>query len=132
MRKRLILWFFFTLLAGLLPLGFILYICQITQTDVTYQEICSEIFFFNIILSADGLKTLYDIKPERDLKLTLYGGTIFIMVCVSVFYGTMLLNSYSGASSLNLEWTYNMSLIFSGSCILTCFAVQILGGRADD
>lgn len=133
MRKRLISWSFFTVLAGLLPLVFILYICTITQTVVTYQEICSEIFFFNIILSADGLKTLYDIKQERDLKLALYAGTIFIIVCVSVFYGIMLFNTYNKVQSeLDMEWTYFMSLVFSAFCILSCFAIQILGGIEND
>lgn len=133
MRKRLILWGFFTFLAGLLPLVFILYVCKITEREVTYQEICSEIFFFNIILSADGLKTLYDIKPERDLKLTLYAGTIFILLCVSVFYGTMLLNQYNVVqSTLNLEWIFSVSIIFSCFCILSCLAIQILGGIANE
>jgi len=43
---------------------------------------------------ADGLKTLYDVKTERDLKLTLYATMVFMLACVSVFYGTMLLNDY--------------------------------------
>lgn len=128
MRKRMIGWCFFTVFAGLLPLIFILYICLITNTKVTYNIICSEIFFFNIILSADGLKTLYDVKTERDLKLTLYATMVFMLACVSVFYGTMLLNDYKVNLNLNLKWTYKISIGFTILCLISCTSIQILGG----
>ncbi len=132
MRKRMIVWMFFTVFAGLLPLIFILYVCQITGTTITYNIVCSEIFFFNIIMSADGLKTLYEIKTDRDLKLTLYATTIFILVCVSVFYGTMLLNNYKDNLGLNLEWTYNVSKILTAFCFVSCASIQFLGGAENE
>lgn len=128
MRRRIISWLFFTVFAGILPLIFILYVCQITNTQITYRIICSEIFFFNIILWADALKTLYDIKTERDIKLTLYATSIFTLVCVSVFYGTMLLNNYKEDLQLNLDWTYNMSIILTVFCVISCTSIQVLGG----
>lgn len=128
MKKQIIVWLFFTVFAGVLPLIFILYICQITGTEITYNKICSEIFFFNIILSADGLKTLYGIKTEGNLKLTLYATTILILVCVSVFYGTLLLNNYKGNLDLNMSWTYKVSLFFTLFCIISCTSIQVLGG----
>lgn len=132
MRRRMIVWAFFTVFAGLLPLIFILYVCQITDTKITYNVICSEIFFFNIILSADGLKTLYDIKTERDLKLTLYASTVFILVCVSVFYGTMLLNNYKTDLHLNLESTYRIFLVLTFFCTISCASIQVLGGAENE
>lgn len=128
MRRRIISWLFFTVFAGVLPLIFILYVCQITNTPVTYEIVCSEIFFFNIILWADALKTLYDIKTERDLKLTLYATSIFTLVCVSVFYGTMLLNNYKENLELNLGWIYNISIILTFFCVISCASIQVLGG----
>lgn len=128
MRRSIISWLFFTVFVGILPLIFILYVCQITNTKVTYETICSEIFFLNIIMWADALKTLYNIKTERDLKLTLYATSVFTLVCVSVFYGTMLLNNYKENLELNLDWTYNMSIILTIFCVISCVSIQVLGG----
>lgn len=128
MRRQIISWLFFTVCAGSLPLIFILYVCQITGTQVTYKIVCSEIFFLNIILWADALKTLYDMKTERDLRLTLYATSIFTLVCVSVFYGTMLLNNYTENLQLNLDWTYNISKMLTVFCVISCVSIQVLGG----
>ena len=71
MFKKLIMWFFFTILAGILPIGFKWVVCEITNIDFIYADICSEIFFFNVILSADGLKELYDVDSDKKLKVFL-------------------------------------------------------------
>lgn len=126
MFKKLTTWIFFTVFAGLLPIGFKWTVCGMTNIAFTYSSVCSEVFFFNIILSADGLKTLYDIDSEKKLKILLYASLIFVLIIISVVYGILLLNDYK-ALSLNLDSIYYYSKIFTGCCIATNFSIQIIG-----
>lgn len=127
MFKKLIMWFFFTILAGILPLGFKWIICGVTGIPFTYSSICSEIFFFNVILSANGLKELYDIDSGKKLKIFLFASLIFITIILSTFYGVLLLNDYKELE-LNLDNIHLYSKIFTIFCLLVNLSIQILGG----
>lgn len=127
MYKKLVMWFFFTILAGILPLGFKWVVCGMTGIAFTYSSICSEIFFFNVILSANGLRELYDIDSEKKPKILLFASLIFIIIILSTFYGTLLLNDYK-EMELNLANIYLYSKIFTFFCLLVNLSIQILGG----
>lgn len=131
MFKKLIMWFFFTILAGVLPLGFKWVICGMTNISFTYSSVCSEIFFFNVILSANGLKELYDIDSEKKLKILLFASLIFILIILSAFYGVLLLNDYRDMK-LNLKNIYFYSKIFTFLGLIVNFSIQILGGADTD
>ena len=131
MFKKLIMWFFFTILAGVLPLGFKWVICGMTEISFTYSSVCSEIFFFNVILSANGLKELYDIDSEKKLKILLFASLIFILIILSAFYGVLLLNDYRDMK-LNLGDIYLYSKIFTFLGLIVNFSIQILGGVDTD
>ena len=131
MFKKLIMWFFFTILAGVLPLGFKWVICGMTEISFTYSSVCSEIFFFNVILSANGLKELYDIDSEKKLKILLFASLIFILIILSAFYGVLLLNDYRDMK-LNLGDIYLYSKIFTFLGLIVDFSIQILGGVDTD
>jgi hypothetical protein len=125
------MWFFFTILAGVLPLGFKWVICGMTDISFTYSSVCSEIFFFNVILSANGLKELYDIDSEKKLKILLFASLVFILIILSAFYGVLLLNDYRDMK-LNLENIYLYSKIFTFLGLIVNFSIQILGGVDTD
>lgn len=127
MFKKLTMWFFFTIIAGVLPLGFKWVICGMTEIPFTYSSICSEIFFFNLILSADGLKELYDIDSEKKQKILLFASLIFIIIILSTIYGVLLLNDYKDMK-LNLNAIYSYSKFFTFCCLIINFSIQILGG----
>lgn len=127
MFKKLIMWFFFTIVAGILPLGFKWFICNITETKFTYSSICSEIFFFNLILSADGLKEMYDVDNSKSVNVLLFNSLIFIIIILSVIYGMLLLNDYE-KMKLNLDILYVYSNICTVCCILINLYIQLLGG----
>lgn len=131
MFKKLIMWFFFTILAGVLPLGFKWVICGMTEISFTYSSVCSEIFFFNVILSANGLKELYDIDSEKKLKILLFASLIFILIILSAFYGVLLLNDFKDMK-LNLGNIYLYSKIFTFLGLIVNFSIQILGGVDTD
>lgn len=127
MFKKLVMWFFFTILAGILPLGFKWVVCGMTGVAFTYSSICSEIFFFNVILSANGLRELYDIDSEKKLKILLFASLIFITIIMSTFYGILLLNDYKDLK-LNLDSLHLYSKIFTFFCLIVNLSIQILGG----
>lgn len=127
MFKKLTMWFFFTILAGVLPLGFKWVICRMIEVSFTYSSVCSEIFFFNVILSANGLKELYDIDSEKKLKILLFASLTFITIILSTFYGVLLLNDYRDMK-LNMDSIYIYSKIFTVFCLVINFAIQLLGG----
>lgn len=127
MFKKLVMWFFFTILAGILPLGFKWVVCGMTGVAFIYSSICSEIFFFNVILSANGLRELYDIDSEKKLKILLFASLIFITIIMSAFYGILLLNDYKDLK-LNLDNLHLYSKIFTFFCLIVNLSIQILGG----
>lgn len=127
MFKKLTMWFFFTIIAGVLPLGFKWVICGLTDIPFTYSGVCSEIFFFNLILSADGLKELYDIDSDKKIKILLFASLIFITIILSVIYGILLLNDYKPIG-LKLDSLYYYSKIFTTCCVLINLSIQILRG----
>lgn len=131
MFKRLTMWFFFTIVAGVLPLGFKWTVCNITGIAFTYASICSEVFFFNLILSADGLKELYDVDSDKKIKILLFASLIFIIIILSTIYGILLLNDYKGMS-LKLDSLYLCSKIFTSFCVIINLSIQILRGHEID
>ena len=127
MFKRLTMWFFFTIIAGILPLLFKWAICGITGIEFAYAGICSEIFFFNLILSADGLKELYDVDSDKKIKMLLFASLVFIIIILSTIYGILLLNDYK-ALELQFDSLYSYSKIFTIFCFIINFGIQILRG----
>ena len=61
MYKRICIWLGFTVALGFFPLFFILLIRYATKNDISISIISPELFFFNIMVYADGLKTLYEL-----------------------------------------------------------------------
>lgn len=127
MFKKIIMWLFFSVFAGVLPLGLKWLVCGMTGTPFTYSSICPEIFFFNLILSANGLKELYDINRHTRKKAFLFASSIFIIIILSTIYGILLLNDYINVG-LSLDDIYLSSQIFTVFCIIINFSIQILGG----
>lgn len=131
MFKKLTIWFFFTIVAGILPIGFKWCICSITKIPFEYSNVCSEIFFFNVILAADGLKELYDVDSGKRLKILLFASLIFIIIILSAIYGILLLQDFK-PMGLSLNSLYSYSKFFTVCCLVINFSIQILGGAEDN
>lgn len=127
MFKKITMWFFFTIIAGVLPLGFKWVVCSITGISFRYSSICSEIFFFNLILSADGLKELYNIDNNKKQKILFFASLIFIIIILASIYGILLLNDHMDMN-LKLNSIYSYSKVFTIFCLLINFSIQLLGG----
>ncbi|OUO77921.1 hypothetical protein B5F53_11950 [Blautia sp. An249] len=131
MFKKLIMWLFFTIVAGVLPIGFKWVVCEVAETPFTYSSVCSEVFFFNVILAADGLKELYDVDSDKNLKVLLFASLVFIIIILSAIYGILLLNDYK-PMQLSFNMLYLYSKLFTVCCLIINFSIQILGGVSNN
>lgn len=132
MFKKIIMWLFFTLFAGILPLILKIIICDIAKCPFTYTVACSEIFFFNVILTADGMKNLYDMDSNKKLRILLFASSIFILIILSTIYGFLLLNDYIQGLNLNIGALFNYSLFFTALCVVINLCILLSGGADED
>ena len=135
MYKRICLWLGFTVTLGIFPLLFILIIKYVTKSEISISVISPELFFFNIMVYADGLKTLYDIKKtekNKKAKDTLFVSVVILLIFQAVIYGILLLNSNISDLKLQLELIYLLSIVFTVICVILSICIQIIGGLEDE
>lgn len=135
MYKRICLWIGFTVALGAFPLLFILVIKYVTKSELSISVISPELFFFNVMVYADGLKTLYDIKKSdknRKAKDTLFVSVVIFLIFQAVIYGILLLNSNIPNLDLQLELINILSVIFAIICVILSICIQVIGGLEDE
>ena len=135
MYKRICLWLGFTVTLGIFPLLFILIIKYVTKSEISISVISPELFFFNVMVYADGLKTLYDIKKtekNKKAKDTLFVPVVILLIFQAVIYGILLLNSNIPNLKLQLELINLLSIIFTVICVILSICIQIIGGLEDE
>ena len=135
MYKRICLWLGFTVTLGIFPLLFILIIKYVTKSEISISVISPELFFFNVLVYADGLKTLYDIKKtekNKKAKDTLFVSVVILLIFQAVIYGILLLNSNIPNLKLQLELINLLSIIFTVICVILSICIQIIGGLEDE
>lgn len=135
MYKRICLWLGFTVTLGIFPLLFILIIKYVTKSEISISVISPELFFFNVMVYADGLKTLYDIKKtekNKKAKDTLFVSVVILLIFQAVIYGILLLNSNIPNLELQLELINLLSIIFTVICVILSICIQIIGGLEDE
>ena len=129
------LWLGFTVTLGIFPLLFILIIKYVTKSEISISVISPELFFFNVMVYADGLKTLYDIKKtekNKKAKDTLFVSVVILLIFQAVIYGILLLNSNIPNLKLQLELINLLSIIFTVICVILSICIQIIGGLEDE
>lgn len=131
MYKNLVTWFFFTLIAGALPLGLNFIFCIFTVTPFTYFDLCPEVIFFNLLLSADGLKDLYEIDNNKKSKVFLNAALIFILIISAIIYGFLLAIDHQ-KMDLNMEAIIKCSIIITITCVIISLNIQLLRGENND
>ena len=135
MYKRICLWLGFTVTLGIFPLLFILIIKYVTKSEISISVISPELFFFNVMVYADGLKTLYDIKrteKNKKAKDTLFVSVVILLIFQAVIYGILLLNSNMPNLKLQLELINLLSIVFTVICVILSICIQIIGGQEDE
>lgn len=123
-NDNIVIWIFFTLLFGLLPLMFLVLSSLINGWIISLRSISSEMFFLTIVLCADILKTLYSANGERIMrrKTFLYGISIFILIIASVLYGAIVIVE---ARNIN-EIVYILSLYLCMISMTLGFLTQVI------
>lgn len=135
MYKRICLWLGFTVMLGIFPLLFLLIIKYVTKSEISISIMSPELFFFNVMVYADGLKTLYGIKKNdknKKAKDTLFVSIVILLIFQAVIYGILLLNSNMPNLNLQLELVNLMSIIFTVICVILSICIQIIGGLEDE
>lgn len=127
MFKKLTMWLFYTIIAGILPTALKYLICQIANSPFGFSNMGSEIYFFCLMLSFDGLKNLYDISNDKKYKIFFSASLSFIIIILSVIYGILLLNENSKLD-LAVDNLYFFSKLFAICCLIISLSIQILGG----
>lgn len=94
MIKKIEDWIFSVIIAGLLPIIIKFFVCLMIRHPFTYPDICSEIYFFNLMISADGLNEIYNLKEKDGIDKFLYNILKFFLAILSVMYGILILNNY--------------------------------------
>lgn len=135
MYKRICLWIGFTVALGIFPLLFTVIIKYVTKSEISISVISPELFFFNVMVYADGLKTLYDIKKSdknKKAKDTLFVSVLIFLIFQAVIYGILLLNSNIPDLNLQLELINILSVIFTIICVILSICIQVIGGLEDE
>lgn len=127
MFKRMMNWFIYTVIAGILPIGIALIICNLVNVKLSYTMFFSGMFFVDLTLLADAMKVLYDIEKYKKFKITLYSVSLVLIIIVSVVYGIVLLNDYKKLE-LNMNAVRLMLYVFTGACIVIDVCTEIIGG----
>jgi len=122
-------WFFFTVIAGILPIGLIIIVCSITNMDITYNMLQAEIFFFNLMILSDAIKELYFIKDERNNKIFLFSTILFCIIIISFIYGILMVNTYKCNLDININIIQITSISLTVLCFIISFCIQIMGGK---
>lgn len=123
MFKKFTSWFFFTILAGILPIALKFMFCIMTRTSFKYSDICSEIYFFNIIISSDGLRELYEVDNNNKFKIVASPILLFTIIILSTIYGMILLNGYK-LSKLDYNYIYLISVISTITILIISFGTR--------
>lgn len=123
LTKNIITWLCFTVLFGSLPIIFLIIGSWVTGERFTAISVSKEMFFLNIVMCADALKTLHNKSyEETSFSKGILGISIFILVISSVLYGITLIKK-----EINIE-VYNFSSILYLFSTIIGFITQVRDG----
>ena len=126
MFKRLLRWFVFTVLIGLLPLSikaFVLYICGIS---IEYNDIYSEIICFDIILNIGVINESFNITEKKSIRNGLTVINVLNTLFLAVLFAVLLMMPYNEEIPDNYNRLCIPTIIFSIVSIILSLVVQIV------
>lgn len=121
--NQMVNWFFFTVVASLIPFLFKFVICGMLGQKIAYSDIGSEVFFFDLIVTANGLKQLNEVENHPKFRKLLFLILMFFMIFLAAMYGILLLNDYK-TLELNSDYMNGMYLVSYGFTAI----ILVLGG----
>lgn len=126
MNIRLVKWFIFSIILGLLPLGIkslILYFCNKT---IGYNDVYSEIIFFDLILNVGVVKESVSIKEHKVFQIALLSCGILSVIVLATIFGMLIFISYGFATSVDFKKMIVPTAIFSISSFIMSLTIEIL------
>ena len=118
-------WFFYTLIAGLLSIGFKWAILKVLKTEFNYLDFCSDVYLFNMILSFNGIGEILDNRQMEYIDKMLLSLLAMLDIVFSGFYTISLISDY-GNVNLDISFAFLLSLGFSIVCIIINILIQYL------
>lgn len=127
MSIRLIKWFAFSILAGLLPLGIkfaLLYLCEIS---IGYNDIYSEIVFFDLLLNVGVITEAISIKKHKVIQIILISAGTLTTIILAVIFGILTIISYGYKLGLDFKKMVIPTGVISITSIILSLGSQIFG-----
>lgn len=122
--KNIATWSFITLPFALLPIILLFLVSLFTGENISVITVTKEMFFFNIVMCADTLKTLHNESyTETIFSKIILGITIFVLVISSVLYGITLIYN----KNLDINVFYLSMFLYISSAVIG-FITQMRDG----
>lgn len=126
MSIRLIRWVVFSLIIGLLPLGIkagILYLCGVT---IGYNDVYSEIIFFDLILNVGVINECISMEKHKIIQMLLISMGLLATVVLVVIFTILIMISYQYEINLDFSRMVAPTVILSFSSVSLSFSTQIM------
>lgn len=126
MSIRLIRWVVFSLIIGLLPLGIkagILYLCGVT---IGYNDLYSEIIFFDLILNVGVINECISMEKHKIIQMLLISMGLITTVVLAVIFTILIMISYQ--YKINLDFTRMVvpTVTLSFLSVILSFSTQVM------
>lgn len=126
MNIRLIKWCAFSIIAGLLPLGIKLFMLYLCDKTIGYNDVYSEVIFFDLILDVGVVKEAISIKRYKTIQIILISCSILAGVVLAIIFGILIMISYGYDINLDFKKMILPTVIFSVSSIIMSLTVEII------
>ena len=126
MSIRLIRWVVFSLIIGLLPLGIkagILYLCGVT---IGYNDVYSEIIFFDLILNVGVINECISMEKHKIIQMLLISMGLITTVVLAVIFTILIMISYQYKINLDFKRMVVQTVILSFLSVILSFSTQVM------
>lgn len=126
MSIRLIRWVVFSLIIGLLPLGIkagILYLCGVT---IGYNDVYSEIIFFDLILNVGVINECISMEKHKIIQMLLISMGLITTVVLAVIFTILIMISYQYKINLDFKRMVVPTVILSFLSVILSFSTQVM------
>jgi hypothetical protein len=126
MSIRLIRWVVFSLIIGLLPLGIkagILYLCGVT---IGYNDVYSEIIFFDLILNVGVINECISMEKHKIIQMLLISMGLITTVVLAVIFTILIMISYQYKINLDFKRMVVPTVTLSFLSVILSFSTQVM------
>jgi hypothetical protein len=116
----------FSLIIGLLPLGIkagILYLCGVT---IGYNDVYSEIIFFDLILNVGVINECISMEKHKIIQMLLISMGLITTVVLAVIFTILIMISYQYKINLDFKRMVVPTVTLSFLSVILSFSTQVM------